>query len=70
VSAAERTFNPGICIDYGCEDRRKIGELRGDIGVIREVLTPSERKPRFLPPKKRTVQPGDAFEDTAVKPGV
>jgi hypothetical protein len=52
-------------IDYRCEDRKKVVELRDDIGAIRYVLTPSFRKPRSSPPKKRTVQPGDAFEDTA-----
>jgi hypothetical protein len=36
-----------------------VGELRGDIGAIKQVLGPSSKK------KKRTVQPGDAFEDTA-----
>jgi hypothetical protein len=56
-------------IDYRCEDRRKSGELRVGIGAIRLVLTISFKKPRSSPPKKRTVQPGDAFEDTLFKPG-
>jgi dynein heavy chain len=32
-------------IDYRCEDREKISELRGDIGAIRKVLIPSFKKP-------------------------
>jgi hypothetical protein len=46
---------------------KKVGELRGDIGVIRNVLTPFF----FLenPEKMRNVRPGDAFEDTAFQPG-
>jgi hypothetical protein len=28
-----------------------------------------QKKSRSSPPKKRTVQPGDAFEDTAFNPG-
>ncbi len=32
-----------IVIDYRCEDRRKAGELRDDIGAIRYFLTPSLR---------------------------
>jgi hypothetical protein len=31
-------------IDYRCEDRKKVGELRGYPGAIREVLSPSFRK--------------------------
>jgi hypothetical protein len=46
--------------------QKKVGELRGDIGAILYVLmTPTFRKPLFSPPKKRTVKPGDAFENTA-----
>jgi hypothetical protein len=52
-------------IDVNCEDRakKKNGELRGDIS---QVLTPSSWKPQS-PPRTLTVQPGDAFEDTALK---
>jgi hypothetical protein len=57
-------------IDYGCEDRRIVGELRGDRCAIRLVLTPSFRKPLFMNPEKRTVQPGGAFEDTTLKWGL
>ncbi len=32
-------------IDYRCEDRKTVDKLRGDIGAIRYVLTPSFRKP-------------------------
>jgi hypothetical protein len=41
---------------------------KSDIGAIREVLTPSFREPRSSPPEKRTIQQGNAFEDTALKP--
>ncbi len=54
--------------DYRCEDGKKVGELRGDIGAITPVLNPSFKKPRSSPPKNRSVQPGDAFEDTSFKP--
>jgi hypothetical protein len=58
-------FRSNAIIDYRCEDRKKIGDFRDDIGAIRMVLIPSFRKPRSSPQKKRTVQPGDEFEDTA-----
>jgi hypothetical protein len=46
--------------------KKNVGEMRGDIGAIRQVLTPSFRKPRYSPKKKkRTVKPGDAFENAA-----
>jgi hypothetical protein len=35
----------GDSIDYRCEDRKKVGELGGSIGVIRKVLIPSFRNP-------------------------
>jgi hypothetical protein len=39
-------------IDYRCEDRKKVGELRGDLGAIGKLLTPSNfRKPRSSPPE-------------------
>jgi hypothetical protein len=54
-------------IHHRCKDRKRWRVKRSDIGAIRIVLTPSFRKPRS-PSEKRTVQPGDAFEDTAFKP--
>jgi hypothetical protein len=53
---------------YRCEDKTKVGELRGDIGALRKVLTSSSRRPVYHP-QKRTVQPGDAIEETAFNPG-
>jgi hypothetical protein len=47
----------------------KNGNLRGNISAIRKVLTPLSENLDHHPPKKRTVQPGYAFEDTAFKPG-
>jgi hypothetical protein len=41
-------FQTSICfqalkyIDYRCEDRKKVGDIRGDIETIRKVLTRSE----------------------------
>jgi hypothetical protein len=35
-----------IIIDYRCEDRNKVGELRGKIGGFSLVLTPYFQKPR------------------------
>jgi hypothetical protein len=56
-------------IDYRYEDRKKVGELRGDIGDLGSGLNTSSRKPWSSPQKKKeTVQPGDAFEDTDFKP--
>jgi hypothetical protein len=36
---------PNPYVDYRCEDRRKVGELRGGIGAIGYALIPSFRKP-------------------------
>jgi hypothetical protein len=36
---------------------------------MRWIFIPSLGKPRSSFPKKGTVQPGDAFEDTVCKPG-
>jgi hypothetical protein len=52
-----------LTLDYRCEDRNIVGMLRGDIDAIRWVLTLPESP--IITPKKRTVQPGNAFEDTA-----
>jgi hypothetical protein len=54
-------------VDYGREDRKSVGGLKGDLGaIIRSVLTlPLFKTSRSSPPKKHTVQPRDAFEDTA-----
>jgi hypothetical protein len=56
------TSSMGIAIDYRCADKTKVGELRG---AIRKVLTLLFRKPRCSPTKKRTVKPGDAFNNDA-----
>ncbi len=45
---------------------KKVGELRGDIGAVRQVLTLCFRKPDKST-KKITVQPWDAIEDTVFK---
>ncbi len=46
---------------------KKFGELIGEIGAI----CPDSlfQKTQISTPKKRNVQPGDAFEDTTFKPG-
>ncbi len=44
---------------------KKIGEPRGDIGAIEQVLTLFQKIP-IITPTKRTIQPGDAFADTAL----
>jgi hypothetical protein len=57
-------------IDYRYKGRQKLGELRGDVGVLRYVFTPSFRKPNHHPKQnKKTVQPGDGFRDTVLKQG-
>jgi hypothetical protein len=48
--------------------QKKCSQLRGDIGVLREVLTLSFRKKRTRSSSPKNVQPGDTFEDTAFKP--
>jgi hypothetical protein len=66
-----RSFEPLLpvsTIDYRCEDREKVGEWRDEIGAIRKVLTFSFRT-LITTPKKQTVQPEDAIEDTTFKPG-
>jgi hypothetical protein len=65
-----KALHPYIIVDYRCEDRNKVKELTGEISAIRKVLTPCYKKKPQSPPhkKKRTVQSGDTFEDTAFKP--
>jgi hypothetical protein len=49
-----------------------IGELRGDLGTIKYVLTPFIYflyKTQTIAPKNEPLQLGDAFEDTTFKPG-
>jgi hypothetical protein len=44
--------------------------ISGDIiGAISQVLNPYFQKSLNIAPRKRTVQPGDALEDTAFKQG-
>jgi hypothetical protein len=56
-------------IDYRCENRKKDGDIRSNILVplIWSSLSLSENPDSN--PQKGTVQPQDAFEDTAFKPG-
>jgi hypothetical protein len=58
-------------VDYRYEDRKKVRKSEGDIGAIRKVLTPLPKTPIITQKtkKERTCQPGNAFEDTALKPG-
>ncbi len=48
---------------YRCEDRKD--ELKGEVGAISKVWI--FQKSPSITCKKWTVQPGDAFEDTAVE---
>ncbi len=45
------TYHLPETIDYRCEDRIIVSELRGNIGEIRSILTHSFRKPRSSPPE-------------------
>jgi hypothetical protein len=63
-------FGPGpVRIqDYRCENREKRRVKRrhrchliGQDSLFQKIL--------IITPKKQTVHPGDAFEDTAIKPG-
>jgi hypothetical protein len=56
-------------IDYKREDRSNVGELKGDIGVNRISFDFLFQKTTIIASKKRTIQPRDALEDTAFKPG-
>jgi hypothetical protein len=39
-------------MEYRCEGRKKVSELRGDIDAIRQALTSSFRKLRSSPPRE------------------
>jgi hypothetical protein len=56
-------------IEHRCEDwrQKKVADSRGDIGAIRYDGLPLSEKNRDH--HLQTVQRGDAFEDTALKPG-
>jgi hypothetical protein len=43
-----------LIIDISCEDSEDVGELEGNIGAIRQALTPSFRKPRLSPTKEES----------------
>jgi hypothetical protein len=44
-------MNSGETIDYRYEDRKQVGELRGEVGAISEVLTTLSKNPHYHPPK-------------------
>jgi hypothetical protein len=61
-----------VCaIDYRCENRIKVGKLkRQHLCHLIGLDSLFQKTPIIIPKKKkRTVQPGDAYEDTAFKPG-
>jgi hypothetical protein len=58
-----------FAIDYRCEDRKKVGELGCDIWCHLMSVDSLFQKSPIITLKKQTVQPGDAFEDTAFKLG-
>ncbi len=69
-SRLDRTLPVTIAvIDYGWEDRKEVGELRDDIGAIRLGLDSRFQKTPIITRKNRAAQPGNAFEDTELKPG-
>jgi hypothetical protein len=47
------SYPSNLATDYRSEDRKKVGEIGGDIGVIIYVLTFSFRKSRSSPPKNK-----------------
>jgi hypothetical protein len=55
-------------LDYRCEGREKVGALSGQVMPLDRSWLPRLENP-IIPTKKRAVQPGDAFEGTACKPG-
>ncbi len=60
MQRSQQQLSTGSTIDYRCEDRKKVGELKCDGGVF--------QKTPMITPKEWTVQPGHAFKDTAFKP--
>jgi hypothetical protein len=43
--SSRRNLKAVRSINYRCEGRRKVGELRDEIGAVRKVLIPASRKP-------------------------
>jgi hypothetical protein len=56
-------------INYGCEDGKKSWEVKRRHCYHLIGLESLFQKTPIITTIKRTVQPGDAFEDTAFKPG-
>jgi hypothetical protein len=44
-------YEPVVYKDYRCEDKKRVGESRGEISAVNYVLTPSCRKPKSSTPK-------------------
>jgi hypothetical protein len=58
-------------VDYRFKDTWKVGELRSDILVsLDKSWLPLSENPDQHPQRKRTIQPGDVFEDTALSLGL
>jgi hypothetical protein len=58
-------------VEHRCEDRDRVGEfkLKRRHWCHLIGLDSLFQKTPVITPKKRSVQPGDALEDTAFKPG-
>ncbi len=54
-------------IDYKCKDKN-LASLEASLVPLDRSWLPLSENP-FITPRQRTVQLGDAFEDTAFKPG-
>ncbi len=55
-------------MDYGYEDRKKLASQVATLMTLDRSWLPLSKTP-IIALNKRTVQPGDAFEDTVFKPG-
>ncbi len=64
--AIMRRLQPGRTINYRCEDRKKVGEIRVTSMTLDRSRLPLSETQTIR--KKPTVQPGHSFDDTAFKP--
>jgi hypothetical protein len=58
------------CIDYRCEDKKKVGELRGDSsGAAVDTFSLPLSENLIMTPNTRTIELGNKLKDTAFKLG-
>ncbi len=57
-------------INVKTEDRKKVTSQEATLVSLERPWLRLSQNLDHQPPKKRTINPGDAFEDTAFKPGL